>query len=354
MKKFILCVIGAVLLTGCSGESNVVKETKTNYIPPNQPKATTTATTATTTQEETTESYIDRMKKRAKKRKDYANCSLTYNDLARYPDKYEDEYVCFTGTIAQVIDEHLEEDGLYWSHYLMNINDDYDQTIYLLLSDDVESRDFRILDDDKVKIYGIAANVWTYETTLGSNRTVPVVYAFYCDIMNDVPVIEYNTTLNIDLPEVIATSGTYKIGVDIPAGKYMALSTDSSGAYLSVNSDANGNDIVFNENFECNYAFEVVNGEYLKLDDCVIIDFDKYYENNKVPYDTINGGVFLRVGVDIPAGEYKLVANEDDGYYAIYSNLRDDIVDNDFFEGSAYMTIQNGQYVKIEDCQISK
>lgn len=345
MKKLILCVIGAVVLTGCSGGSNVIKETKTNYIPPNQPKATTTATT---TKEETTISIEENIRQDRKMYGNidsYSSCNITYEDLKRKPDYYIGNRVKFSGKIMQVVEAKHTYDGRTCGEYLISSNSDI---IYANVYFDTTDIDYELIDDDKVNIYGVYMGELTYTTVKNIKKTVPRI---------DVYALRVNETvadINNEDEDIVAKSGTHKVGVDIPAGKYMALSTDSSGAYLSVNSDANGNDIVFNENFEYNYAFEVVNGEYLVLDDCVIIDFDKYYENNKVPYDTINGGVFLRVGVDIPAGEYKLVANEDDGYYAIYSNLRDDIVDNDFFEGSAYMTIQNGQYVKIEDCQISK
>ena len=52
------------------------------------------------------------------------------------------------------------------------------------------------------------------------------------------------------------TSGQYKVGQDIPAGKYIVL-TDESDGYFMVSSDANGDDILFNDFFEYHSIFQI-------------------------------------------------------------------------------------------------
>ena len=70
-----------------------------------------------------------------------------------------------------------------------------------------------------------------------------------------------------------------------------------------------------------------------------------------LPNDHYGEGMY-KVGKDIPAGEYKLVATEaeNDGYYAVLSssyNYGDNIVANDNFSNNAYITVQDGQYLQI-------
>ena len=71
--------------------------------------------------------------------------------------------------------------------------------------------------------------------------------------------------------------GQYKVGVDIPAGEYVLLATDGSG-YFSVTSDANGNDIVFNDNFDVSSIVTVLAGEYITLKRCAAFPSSDFYE----------------------------------------------------------------------------
>lgn len=59
-----------------------------------------------------------------------------------------------------------------------------------------------------------------------------------------------------------------------------------------------------------------------------------------------------KVGPDIPAGEYKLTATRSHGYWEVTaSSAADaDIIDNDNFSGSTYVTVSEGQYLMLEGC----
>nr|DAZ16253.1 MAG TPA: N BRO family, N-terminal domain [Caudoviricetes sp.]DAZ32419.1 MAG TPA: N BRO family, N-terminal domain [Caudoviricetes sp.] len=60
------------------------------------------------------------------------------------------------------------------------------------------------------------------------------------------------------------------------------------------------------------------------------------------------------VGKDIPAGEYKVSA-ANGGYYEVTANSTGDlgtIIANDNFEGEVYLTVQDGQYLKLSRAQI--
>ena len=62
----------------------------------------------------------------------------------------------------------------------------------------------------------------------------------------------------------------------------------------------------------------------------------------------------LKVGVDIPAGEYKVTSTRSsgDGYWCIRNSSAADarILKNDSFSGSSYVTVEDGQYLELSGC----
>ena len=148
------------------------------------------------------------------------------------------------------------------------------------------------------------------------------------------------------------TAGQYKVGIDIPAGEYVLLSTGSTSGYFSVSSDANGDNILFNDNFQVNSIIEVRNGEYVELKRCVAVSVKEFYSQYSIDED--NYGVMLKVGYDIWPGEYKLVTEfGKSGYYCIYNDARhNDIVSNDNFDNSSYVMVEYGQYLLLSRCKI--
>lgn len=70
------------------------------------------------------------------------------------------------------------------------------------------------------------------------------------------------------------------------------------------------------------------------------------------PSTTVAEGMY-RVGSDIPAGEYRLTAEAGTpGYWKVTasSNPDADIIGNDNFENSAYVTVADGQYLTLNRC----
>ena len=157
------------------------------------------------------------------------------------------------------------------------------------------------------------------------------------------------------------SSGMYKIGQDMPAGEYKLFSTDGlmGVSYFEVSKDSTGTleSIIANDNFFSFTYVTVSDGQYFKFTDAravPVAEADKTGpEDGKYP-----SGMY-KVGVDIPAGEYKVAPEENStlgyGYYDITRSSRhslDDIVANDNFEDSRYITIQNGQYLKLNEAYI--
>lgn len=143
-------------------------------------------------------------------------------------------------------------------------------------------------------------------------------------------------------------SGVYKVGTDIPSGEYILFAQDGYG-YFCVSPDSNQDDITFNENFDYNSIITINDGEYLELYSCYAIPVE---ENPEID---LSGPGMFRVGIDIPAGEYKLAATDDCGYYCIYPDSRqDDIISNDIFENQNYVTVSNGQYLVLSGCKFTE
>lgn len=72
----------------------------------------------------------------------------------------------------------------------------------------------------------------------------------------------------------------------------------------------------------------------------------------EAPKTSFGEGMHL-VGTDIEAGEYKLTATSDvDGYWKVTgSSVPDaDIIGNDIFTGTAYVTVTDGQYLTVSRC----
>jgi hypothetical protein len=67
-----------------------------------------------------------------------------------------------------------------------------------------------------------------------------------------------------------------------------------------------------------------------------------------------NAGLY-KAGTDIPAGEYLLISNRGVAYYSLMRNQAfglDNIITNDTFLGSRYITIEDGRYFLLVDAQM--
>ena len=140
------------------------------------------------------------------------------------------------------------------------------------------------------------------------------------------------------------SAGMYKIGTDLDAGEYIVFASAGTG-YFCVSKDSNQTDIIYNDNFEYNSIITVYDGEYLDLTRCYAIPYSDY------PDVEIDKTGMFKVGIHIPAGEYKLDSKGEYGYYCIYPDSRQkDIIANDNFEGQTYVTVSDGQYLELVRC----
>lgn len=145
-------------------------------------------------------------------------------------------------------------------------------------------------------------------------------------------------------------ASTYKVGVDLPAGEYCLQAGPSTTGYYCISSDSLGEDILANENFQ-NYQFVTVeDGQYFEVSRA---NFTESANISGFADKTQLVECMYRVGIDIPAGEYKLQSAEGtSGYYCIYdtSAASKKIQSNSNFEGAKYVSVANGQYLELTRC----
>ena len=71
----------------------------------------------------------------------------------------------FYGKVIQVI----EDDGSV--QIRLAVNDDYDHVVFGQYDSDIVSS--RVLEDDKITIYGVSAGTISYQSTMGGQITIP-------------------------------------------------------------------------------------------------------------------------------------------------------------------------------------
>lgn len=160
---------------------------------------------------------------------------------------------------------------------------------------------------------------------------------------------------NVD--DYMLKAGMYKVGQDIEAGEYLIIAEENTFAYFQVSRDSSGKleSIITNDNFKGNRYITVSTGQYLDIRDAVMYPIAQAptlsAEDKKYPE-----GMY-KVGRDIAAGEYKLIPEEgESAYFEVTSDskgLIESIVTNDNFTDEKYITISEGQYIKIMSCYLT-
>ena len=147
-------------------------------------------------------------------------------------------------------------------------------------------------------------------------------------------------------------AGQYKVGTDIPAGKYVVYSSaynrDVHG-YVFETTDANGTDYVQSASFYYDTIVEITEGNYLKLDRSYAVPLE---ENPEI--DITKEGTYL-VGTHIDAGEYKIEQVDDvkGGYFFVYKDYtKENYAGSDSFEGSRYVSVEDGQLLCLDNARL--
>ena len=118
----------------------------------------------------------------AQLKEDYiAHCeSVSYDEIARYPDTYKGKDIKFKGKVIQV------SEGIFTSKNTYRIEVTEDEYGYwedaVLVEYKIPEGAANILEEDIVTFYGECTGTTSYKSVLGSTITIPSVEAKYIDI----------------------------------------------------------------------------------------------------------------------------------------------------------------------------
>jgi len=152
--------------------------------------------------------------------------------------------------------------------------------------------------------------------------------------------------------------GMYEVGAEIPAGEYILIFDGDYSAYFEIDSDTSGalGSIIANDNFDSTSIVTVKKGQYFTVKDAYFMLL-KDLGDQDLTGDEWGEGMY-KVGLTLPAGKYKLIADEGEtAYVEIDSNsshVLDSIVTNDNFENSKTVTVKKGQYLKVSRATIQR
>lgn len=124
-------------------------------------------------EEEKKKAEEEKLAKEEKEKHKY-NTDLTYNEIARNPEKTLSKNCKFTGEVVQVIE------GGGTNNLRVAINGDYDQMMLVEYKPSILKS--RILEKDSVTLYGTSAGTTSYTSTLGAKITIPAMVADKIDI----------------------------------------------------------------------------------------------------------------------------------------------------------------------------
>ena len=99
---------------------------------------------------------------------------ITYEELARNPDKNKGKKVTFTGTVIQVIRGNGED------QFRVRVNNDYKKIIFV--SYIPKSGENKILENDKVVVRGVSVGEISYKSTMGGKISIPGITAHSIEI----------------------------------------------------------------------------------------------------------------------------------------------------------------------------
>lgn len=150
-------------------------------------------------------------------------------------------------------------------------------------------------------------------------------------------------------------AGMYKVGLEMPAGVYKLFTTSSYGSSWTISKDSSGTNKseIGNDTFKNFSLTQVEDNQYLMLEDCYAIPIEELGafvpEDGKYP-----AGVY-RVGIDIPASEYKIYASDKYPCCSLYKSIVQNIKTQSvlkLFDSEMYITLKEGQVLSLDGAYI--
>lgn len=145
-------------------------------------------------------------------------------------------------------------------------------------------------------------------------------------------------------------AGTYKAGINIPAGVFILQNNNPKDeALATVYADSQKKETLCCTKFKTFHYITLLNGQCLKTINAKCAEralISRDYNTND-----LEGGMY-RVGTDIPAGTYRLQGSSD-ASYTIFNNASAERnpVSALKFSGETFVSVIDGCYILLEDCK---
>ena len=221
-RRSILTTIGttgAIVIAGCTGSSDTSDSSSSD---------------GSSSEESSSEESSEEDRPTVEEVKNQAS-EIPYEDLMRNSEQYEGEYVHFTsGEIAQVIESD------YGFGFRVNVSEEeygWEDDVY------VHWDGQRYLVDDIIEIWGQYTGLLTYETALGSERTIPELTAADIELLEEVSAASAED-IEIVEHELVVEQGEYS--TDRYVEGIIANNAETEASYIEVvvrTYDSDGNQL---------------------------------------------------------------------------------------------------------------
>lgn len=111
----------------------------------------------------------ERRKKLAEETAKGYDSGITYDQLARTPEKYDGSQVKFSGEVIQVVEDSN------FTEIRLAVNSNYDTILHCSIPK-FTGITARVLEHDMITISGLSDKLYTYTSVMGNKITVPSVY----------------------------------------------------------------------------------------------------------------------------------------------------------------------------------
>lgn len=150
-------------------------------------------------------------------------------------------------------------------------------------------------------------------------------------------------------------SGIYSVGEDISPGEFFVETTRSAASVKIICRDTEGaNNVILQDDISTHRFVELAYGQYFLVRNGRFISAED--TPNLISGNIVGEGMY-RVGIDFPAGEYRIRATHSTvkGYIKVATckNGRpENIVEQSSFEGERWITLENGQYITVSRAEL--
>lgn len=168
---FAIFIFGIILLPKNS-ESNEASSAQKDTNKENSSEVAISSESSTSDSSAVNEELVKMLEESEAANKDLSTyrTDVTFENLARTPDNFQNEKIVLSGEVIQVMEDASE------TQLRLAVNENYDTIVLVKYGKSIVQE--RILENDIITIYGFSNGLISYESTIGGTITIPAVTAY--------------------------------------------------------------------------------------------------------------------------------------------------------------------------------